>query len=194
MTDRDPHPCEAEELAALVRSGQMDALDRMTRCFGERLRIVASHRCRDMADAEDAVQDALLGAAEHLDAWRGDGKIAAWLTSMVIRACGHQRRGRKNDPSLHTQDAILQSATANPETMAERAELAIPLARALEALAPRDRAIVILSDVEGWRGPEIAEQLQMSAGSVRTRLSRARARLRNELETKVELRGSRAPG
>jgi len=169
----------------MVRAGEIEALDRMTRCYGERLLTVGRRYCRDEDRAQDAVQDALLSAGEHLEDFRGDGSLEGWLVRMVANACHRMRRGRKNDPKWNAELDELGAPPAevdSPEQGALRGELAVALGDALLRLEPKDRALLLLSDGEGWKAPELAESLDMSPGALRTRLSRARKRLREELE------------
>jgi len=183
-TSADPALCDPEQLAALAREGDREALARMTRCYGARLIAVGRAHCRDAEGARDAVQDALLAAAEHLDDFRGDGSLEGWLVRMVARACYRMRRGRKNDPRLHVLvdgDRDAQVDEDEPDLVAAQAELAASLDAALDQLEPVDRALILLADVDGWKGPEIAGKMDMTPGQVRTRLSRARRRLRDEL-------------
>ncbi len=174
----DTSICDGKVLVRLVQAEDMQALDRITRCFGERLIAVARHRCRNEEDAQDAVQDALLSAGSHLGSFRGDGSLEGWLVRMVTNACYRMRRGRKNDPALHTTETPLASEAPSPEIEAARAELSEALERALRELPPLDRAVLILAEGEGWTGPEISAELGMSPGAVRTRLTRVRQRLR----------------
>jgi RNA polymerase sigma-70 factor (ECF subfamily) len=173
--------CDPEELVRLARAGDVAALDRLTRCQGDRLLAVGRRHCRSEEEARDAVQDALISAATHLPDYRGEGGVDAWVVSMVARACGRMRRGRKNDPHLHTFDVDLLSETDDPEREAARAELARTLHGALEELDPLDRAVLWLAEGAGWTGPEIAERLGTSADAVRARLTRARRRLKERL-------------
>jgi RNA polymerase sigma-70 factor, ECF subfamily len=164
-----PDACHPARLAALARAGDVAALDALVRCQGARLLAVGRRHCRTVAEAEDAVQDALLAAGEHLDAYRGEAPLEAWVGRMVARACGRMRRGRKNDPALHAVDAEVVAPCVDPALSAE-------LSRALGALSPADRVLLQL-DAEGWTSPEIAEALGLSADAVRARLSRARKKL-----------------
>ena len=127
------------------------------------------------------MQDALLAAGTHLGTFRGDGRVDSWLVRMVANACYRMHRGRKNDAKLHTTEFDVASVEATPELAAARHELGETLGSALLELQPRDRAIVVLSDVEGYKANQIAEKLDMTHGSVRTRLSRARKKLREVL-------------
>lgn len=174
--------CDPDQLAALARGGDPRALDAITRCYGERLVAIGRRACRDDTLGEDAAQDALVSAVEHLADWRGDGSIEAWLGRMVTNACWRLRRGRKNDPALHAPEVEVPDDVADPEREAARAELAGLLSEGLLALSPTDRAILLLSDVEGWKGPELAARLDVAPAVARKRLSRARGRLRAHME------------
>ncbi|MFZ5476811.1 MAG: RNA polymerase sigma factor [Myxococcota bacterium] len=178
--------CDPAELAALARAGDLAALDRLTRCQGERLLAVGRRYCRTEEDARDAVQDALLAAGTHLGDFRGDGPVEGWVVRMVARACGRLRRGRRNDPALHVRDAELTAEDDDPETLAGRARIAEALGDALAALPPKDRAILLLAEAEGWTGPEIAEEIGATPTAVRTRLSRARRVVREKLAGLVD--------
>lgn len=177
-------PClPADELLALMRVGDMSALDRMTRCYGASLAAVGRKHCVDSDQAEDAVQDALLAAGEHLQDFRGEGSANGWLVRMVINACRRMRRGQKNNSELHVDVDTLEEAGSadDPETAASRHQVADLLARVLGELPPEDRALFLLAEAEEWTAPELAEEFGISAGAVRTRLSRIRAKMRPEL-------------
>ncbi len=174
--------CDGNDLIRMVRAGELEALDRITRCFGDRLLAVARQRCRNEEDAHDAVQDTLLSAGRNLTSFRGDGSLEGWLVRMVANACYRMRRGRKNDPSLHTTEAQLHFDGETPEQAAHRGEVGDLLEQVLLGLNAQDRAILILAEGEGWTGPEIAREMDMTPGAVRTRLTRIRQRLRATLE------------
>ena len=176
--------CDPGEIIALMRAGDQEALDRLTRCYGQRLLEYGRRKCGDAERAQDAVQDALLAAGEHLQDFRAEGSVEGWLVRMVAHACSRMRRGRKNDPKLHSLvgDVNLVDPQASPEDEAFRGQLAARLGEVLLELSATDRAVVLLSDAEGYKGPEIAEALGLSHDAVRTRLSRVRRRLRGRLD------------
>lgn len=179
--------CDTQKLIEMMRANDLEALDRMTRCFGRRLLDVGRRYCRTEAEAEDAMQDALLSAGKHLQDFRGEGSVEGWLVRMVANACHHLRRGRKNDPTLHDVSYVLTAEKANPEDSAQAGELSQALGKALLELQPQDRTIVLLAEAEGWTGPEIAERVNLSPGAVRVRLSRARAKLRETLRDELNI-------
>lgn len=181
----DPVTCDPQALAALARAGDTASLDALTRCQGERLLAVGRRVCRNDEDARDAVQDALISAQTHLDAYRGDGPVEGWVVQMVARACHRMRRGRKNDPRLHAVGVDVPDDEASPEILAGRALIASTLGEVLLEVDPLDRAILLLAEVEGSTGPEIAAQTGLSAVAVRARLSRTRKRVRSLLEARL---------
>lgn len=174
--------CSPERLAALVRARDVRALDALVSCHGSRLMAVAQRYCKNRADAEDAVQDALISAGTHLGDWRGEGSVEGWVIRMVANACAKMRRGRKNDPALHSTEIEPISMQPTVEHLAQRAEVGEQLADALAALDPVDRAILLLAEAEEWDSRRIAAEVNMTSGAVRTRLFRARKRLQTVLE------------
>ena len=173
--------CNPDELAAMARDGDMEVLDRLTRCYGDRLFAIGRRYCRNEQEAQDAVQDALFSAGRNIGKYRGDGAVEAWVSRMVANACHKMRRGLKNNANIHEEERDTIDLESSPEADARRSELAGALGEALLELQPKDRAIVLLAEVEEWTGPQIAEKMEMTPGAVRVRLSRARAKLRVRL-------------
>ena len=179
--------CDPEELVRLMYAGDLAAMEHITRCYGARLLAAGRRYCQNEQAARDAVQDAILTAGMKLADFRGDGSVEGWLVHMVANFCRRMQRGRKNDPLLHIRldDAgvaeTADPAAISPEDQVARGQLLNLLGDALLQLAPQDRAFVLLSDAEGWTSEEIAQRFDMTAAAVRTRLSRARHRLRDHL-------------
>ena len=178
-TPGDDSYCNPDVLVRLARAGGSDALDRLTRCYGDRLLKAGQRYCRTRAEAEDAVQDTWFYASQHLDDFRAEGSLEGWLVRVVATACRRQARGAKNAP--HESDASLVSSEPSPLEVSSAHEVAQSLQAALLALSEDDRVIVLLAEVEDWTAPEIAAELGLSDGAVRARLSRARARLRQSI-------------
>lgn len=174
--------CDPLKMAELARSGDLGALDLLTRCQGERLLAIGRRYCRDEQEARDAVQDAMVSAATHLRDFRGDGPLEGWVVRMVARACGRARRGRKNDPRLHERDLELRASGLSPDEQAHLSRVSQALGDALLALSPVDRAVLVLAEAEGWTGPQIAEKLDSTPEAVRARLTRARRRVREAMD------------
>lgn len=120
------------------------------------------------ADAEDAVQDALVAAWRHLASLREPGAFSAWLARVVLRSCF--KRARRERPWLPLDDAPEPHAATDPGD-------ALDVERLLAALAPRQRAVMHLTVVEGMSDSEIAGVLEISAAGVRSHRRRARESL-----------------
>ena len=174
----------------LVRDGGgggLGALNQITRCYGQRLLEAGRRHCRTSAEAEDAVQDALVVAAEHVAELRDDSKLEGWLIRVVASACRRLGRGKKNDAGRHDGDAVGGPDTdehSDPEADVGRRELGRLLENELLALSPRDRSIVLLAELEDFSAAEIGAELGMSEGAVRTQLSRLRTRLAASVQKK----------
>lgn len=180
--------CAPDELLARMRQGDIEVLDELTRCYGQRLIAVGRRYCAERA--EDAVQDAMLSAGRSLQSFRGEGSIEGWLVRLVTNACHRMRRGQKNDTTRHrtfeelpeSEVFSLDAQGQSPERLTLQSQWAEALGEALLDLDPLDRMILLLSDAEDWRGPEIAASVGLSHDAVRARLSRIRRRLRTRLE------------
>jgi len=191
---------EVEALTTRMRAGDLEALSTLSHSYGAAMLATGRRHGGTLDVARDAVQDALLAAGEHLRDFRGTGSPRGWVLRMVANACRQMRRGRKNDPRWNlpfrdepeadaegevlpaTQPGPLEVPQFDdPETGSARQELGRRLERALGALSAQDRSIVLLALSDGHTAPEIAQAVGLPAATVRTRLSRARARLRSRL-------------
>lgn len=160
--------------------------------YNRRLFRVAWSILKDEAAAEDAVQESYLQFFRHRDTFRGDCEISTWLTRIVInQALMQQRRVR---PSVHldtgepTAEILLHSAlvtSEDPEKLAARRELKRLIEAAIAELPESFRMVFVLREVEALSCEEIAKVLQISAETVRTRLHRAKQRLRLALDREV---------
>lgn len=184
--------CNAQTLLRLVQGAaeepeqSQQALDRITRCYGDRLLRVGQRYCRTHAEAEDAVQETLLHALLHLDDFRGEGSLEGWLVRIVASACRRQSRGLRNAAALHTTEHELVSTAPSPFAASCNGEIGRALAGALLELSNIDRLVLLLAEAEGWHSEEIAAELGLTPGAVRVRLTRLRARLREALSPLIQ--------
>lgn len=142
------------------------------------------------ADAEDAVQDALLSAYTHLSQFRGQAQMSTWLTSIVTNSARMQLRKRPrqlhvsldepigDDPEYSIQGRLADSAPS-PEAKCSSSELGRGLRKLLGQLSPTLRKTFQLRDLDGLSTDEVARILQVPHGTVKARLARARKRLRH---------------
>lgn len=124
------------------------------------------------ADAEDAVQDALVAAWDRLASLRDPAAFPAWITRVVSRTCLKRLR---RDRLRHALPLVAAADVAEPRA-ADPAS-GVDVARLLAALAPRQRAVMHLTVIEGMSDGEIGRCLGIAPGSVRAHRRRARNRL-----------------
>ena len=140
------------------------------------------------ADAEDAVQDAMLAAYVHLDQFKGQAQLATWLTSIVTNCARMQLRRRPrhlhvslDEPSGEDQEYCLADrfpdSGLNPEDQCRNSELRRRLLQSVAQLSPSLRRAFELRDLDGRSVREAAHTLGLAEGTVKAQLSRARAKL-----------------
>ena len=170
--------------AALVRGlrrGSRAAAAELARRYLRPARAVALSILHDVAGAEDVSQDAFIYALERIDDCRHPARFGAWLMQIVRSRSHNYRRDSKIGRSVALEDVNLASGEPAPDREAERAQIRERLLLALREL-PEDRAaVLLLHDLEGWTHREIADRMEMPAGTVRSHLHHARKRLRERL-------------
>ena len=134
------------------------------------LRLTGGHE----ADASDAVHDAWVRAAERLATFQWKAQLRTWLAGFVVNAVREQRRAEPDDVP---PDGVVVESEAPLTGGHER----IDLERALSALAPGFRQVLVLHDVEGYTHEEIGQLLGIEPGTSKSQLSRARAAMRRSL-------------
>lgn len=147
----------------------------------------------DGAEAADATQEAFLTAFQHIRELRGS--FRGWLLRIAVNKCYDQLRARRRRPTVPLESVGLDGGTAephapweaSPEGWALRAETVAAIQRGLASLPADQRAAVVLCDVHGLSYEEVAEAMGSSLGTVKSRLSRGRARLRDYLRQQGEL-------
>lgn len=164
-------------LVEAARLGDRDAILRLLTVCQPDLKRFARRTCSTTQDAEDAVQVALWQLYRKIGALRTAATLATWLFRIVERECFRLfRRGSHAESLDELADAELQAAAPRiPQ------DLQLDLARAIERLSPPYREVLILRDVHELTTPEVAAQLGLSIDAVKSRLHRARARVREAL-------------
>ena len=147
--------------------------------------------------AEDVTQEAFVRAWRAIDTFRGE-RFRSWLLRIVANAARDELRRRKRRPQRSLDETWDDSDMASidpvepglgPQERAEQTELRGVLERAIAELPEEWRMVVLLSDVHGMSYEEIADAVDAPLGTVKSRLSRARARLRQLLIESGELPG-----
>lgn len=193
-------PTDAE-LVSAARRGDPDALEKLLRRHHDRLHRLCRRLCPDRGDAEDATQEALIAIVRGLERYDGRAAFTTWSYRVATNACLDQlrRRGRRPvpaDPGLHADGAPAPAATepgvapVDPGDHAVASEARATIADALDALPEEFRTPVVLRDVADLDYAEIAALLDLPPGTVRSRISRGRARLAELLPPHLRPRAS----
>jgi len=144
--------------------------------------------------AEDMTQEAFISAYNALNRFRG-GSFKAWLLRIATNACYDELRRHKRRPQSSLDEltddnesfAFLRSPEEGPEAQQQRLEMVRAIEQCLDELPDDQRVTAVLRDVEGYDYNEIADITSSSLGTVKSRLSRARSKLRDCLQGFAEL-------
>lgn len=162
-----------------AREGDRGAFDELVRRTYRDTYTLAVRIVGDPDDARDVTQEAYLRAYRGLAAFRGDAQFTTWLYRITAnRAASHIRRRIRHRHDALPDDMQAGDDVAGPQDLSD---LRSDLNRALAALAPKLRAVVVLRDIYGFSHAEIAKELSISESAAKVRLHRARHRLRDDL-------------
>ena len=170
-----------EELVARAQDDDVDAFDELVRRHRDMLFRVALRVCRDRADAEDVTQDAIVRAWRSIGSFRGDAKFTTWMYRIVTNLALNKVSRRREHATDDIPDPPDTGGVLDPARRAEDRERLDVALRALDRLTAEQRACLVLREVEGLSYEELAEVLDISVGSVKGRLFRARQDLADAL-------------
>jgi RNA polymerase sigma-70 factor (ECF subfamily) len=165
--------------------------------YAPRIYAIARRMLGNDADAEDVMQEVLLLVIRKLDTFRGDSQIGTWLHRVTVNAAlalRQKRATRQKHEIAESGEELEQTAPAAPVNRwsmspdepilaAEQQEL---IEKAIKTLPEPFRDVYVLADVEGVPNPEIAHMLGLSVPAVKSRLHRARLRMRDVLAPHFE--------
>jgi RNA polymerase sigma-70 factor (ECF subfamily) len=185
------------ELARAAQKGDLEAFNQLVLLYQELAFNLAYRILSDGAAAEDATQVAFLSAYRSLRSYRG-GSFRAWLLRMVTNTCYDELRRRKRHPTtpllpvIEEQDemespAWLADQDPGPEQVLEQGELEKAVQHCLNGLPDDFKIVVIMVDIEGLDYGEVSQTIGKPLGTIKSRLARARIRLRECLQGFWEL-------
>jgi RNA polymerase sigma-70 factor (ECF subfamily) len=194
-------PLEAADdhaLIAGVRRGDAGAFEALMRRYNRRLYRTARAILKDDGAAEDALQEAYVAAYRHLPEFRGDAQLATWLTRIVVNQALQALRKRRRDevvvlfeePTDEAREepfSAAQPSAGTPEAAMMRTELRHLIERKIDDLPDGYRTVFMLREVEDLTVEETATALGIPEATVRSRLFRAKARLREALAQEMDI-------
>ena len=182
-----------------ARQGDVGSFNQLVLSYQSMVYNFAYRILGDRHAAADATQDAFISAFKAIGKFRG-GSFKAWLLRIVTNACYDQLRRKQRQPST-SLDALLvldpastqplTDSRESPEEYTVRQDLSRAIQVGIETLPPEQRITLVLADVQGFSYQEIAGVTGVSLGTVKSRLSRARGKMRDFLLEQRELLPSR---
>jgi RNA polymerase sigma-70 factor, ECF subfamily len=193
MIQRVGQTSELDEagLVAQAQQGGVEAFTELVTRYERNIFRLARHITQNPEDAEDVLQETFLKAYEHLRDFQGNSKFYTWLVRIAVNQSLMKLRKRKSDASVSLdepydtgEENLVREIAAwdpNPEQTYSREEIGAILEKAVESLPPTFRAVFALRDIEEISTEDTAALLNLSIPAVKSRLLRARLRLREKL-------------
>lgn len=177
-----------QELITAAQNGDRDALTELVKKYEKTVFNFAFKVCRNLEKAENAMQETFLSMIRNLKQFDGKSKLSTWLYTIVSNNCLMAARSQKrhefdslDDDDFYINEKDVAGWDMTPDKVAENNELKAILDGAIGKLPPDYKIVFLLRDVEGLSTEETAEIAKLSVPAVKSRLHRARAFLRNEL-------------
>lgn len=197
MSAANPHPLpssvvrEDEHLLVnAAKGGDGAAFEELVNRYESKILRLTKNITGNREDAEDAMQDAFLKAYAHLDGFQQDSRFYTWLVRIAANEALMRLRKRRpgqlslDEPIEGESDLMpreLEDWRPNPEREYAKAELQTLLGEVIEKLEPEYRIVLVLRDIEELSTQETADALGLSVTNVKSRLLRARLKLREKL-------------
>lgn len=184
-----------QSLIQRARRGDLEAFNSLVLQYQDSVYHVAYRIMGDPQSASDVVQEAFITAFRRLDTFRG-GSFKAWLMRIATNQCYDELRRIKRRPATSVEDLgdperddapDLPDQSDLPEQVAQQRELQRAIAQCIQSLGPDQRAVIVMSDIEEMNYQEIADAVGANLGTIKSRLSRARAAVRDCLQAVQEL-------
>ncbi|MCY3019202.1 MAG: sigma-70 family RNA polymerase sigma factor [Planctomycetota bacterium] len=174
------------EILRRAQEGDDAAFEELVNRYGKELYGLALYLTGQDSDAEDVVQETFLGAYERLGAFEARSSVRTWLSRILMNQAARHHRSQRVRSSVQplrlseASQALLEgAATASPAAVSE---LRMDILEVLQALRPEHRAVVVLRELDGMSYRQIADVLDVPAGTVESRLFRARQELKEHLK------------
>lgn len=178
------------DLVRRCQEGDHQAYRALVERYEGRIYNLACSIVGDREAARDAVQTAFIRAYQALPRFRADAGFYTWLYRIAVNVCLNASQKEKRRRDTTSLDDLLESGhfysehlweRRTPHGDFERMQLQETIQRILDHLSPDHRLVIVLKDIQGFSQEEISETLNCSVGTVKSRLSRARANLRDLL-------------
>jgi len=180
------------KLIERASGGDPSAFNRLMEVHERRMYAVALRMCGNREDAQDCLQEAMLRIYRSISGFKGQSSFGTWVYRITMNTCLDELRRKKNKQNT-SLDGLLdtgwspQDESASPEKHAVQSETRRVLHQAIQDLPEDMRSAIVLRDIHGLSYEEIAQALDINVGTIKSRISRGRDKLREKLKQKTEL-------
>ena len=171
-------------LVARLRAGEEDAYREFVEIYQDRILTVAGRVAGSASDAEDLAQETFIKAFGAIDRFEGQSALFTWLYRIAVNTARDHLAHRRRRPAVPLDERIVDpvSTADSPDEALQRQDDRRRVRRALDQLPEPFRTTLVLREMEGHTYDEIARILEVSIGTVESRIFRARGKLRAILE------------
>lgn len=183
---------DEKTMVARASGGDSAAFNRLMEMHEGRMYAVALRMCANREDAQDCLQEAMLRIYRAIGSFKGQSSFATWVYRITMNTCLDELRRKKNRQNT-SLDSLLDMGWSPvdesnaPEKQAMRSETRKVLDAAIASLPEDMRSAVVLRDIQGFSYDEIAAMLEINVGTIKSRISRGREKLREKLKENAEL-------
>ena len=183
---------EESVLIKRASGGDAAAFNALMGMHERRMYAVALRMCGNPEDAQDCLQEAMLRVYRAISGFKAQSSFSTWVYRITMNTCLDELRKRKSRPNT-SLDGLLDAGWSpedggeSPEGHAVRGEMRRVLGRYIQELPEDMRAAVVLRDIEGYPYDDIARILGANVGTIKSRISRGREKLREKIAARPEL-------
>lgn len=182
---------DQEKIIARARRGDADAFEQLVVAYRDQVFRLALRMCGSEADADEVAQEAFLSAWKALPNFRGESQFSTWLYQLTTHAAiDLMRREKRQIAADDITEVSAADPAPSPQQQAEQSEQREIVRDAILQLAPEQREVVVLRFMEELSYEEIGAVLKLPSGTVKSRLNRAKAQLKEILSKSGNLFGA----
>ena len=174
-------PDDRARLVAAARAGDLAAFERLIRQYERLVLVTAMRMLGNVADAQDASQEVFLRLYRNLGKVESNAALTSWLYRVTVNIC-HDLRRKRPDSAPMEDAAQAKASEADPQQASMEIERRKALDLGLKHLSEKERAALVLRDLEGLSTEEVARVLGSSQATVRSQIAKARIKMRGFLD------------
>ncbi len=186
---------DENKLIERASGGDPAAFNRLMEIHEKRMYAVALRMCGNREDAQDCLQEAMLRVYRAISNFKGQSSFGTWVYRITMNTCLDELRRKKNKQNTSLDNMLDQGwaptdESSSPEKKVMQNEMRQSIANSIRDLPEDMRSAIIMRDVHGYSYDEIADMLNVNVGTIKSRISRGREKLREKLSNFSELFGT----